>query len=154
MEEVRFLVQNSQHPVIVYSDAAPLVNLLGKDDSKGRIAGWRVRISEYNIEPKSAKVKEMAIADGLPGIPYDQMDEAWTRDKEWENVCIMDSGEITCETAVRDSQPQEQHTTRDSEITASQHISKDSDVLTYQPGMGTILNGQILACIAMDHAAN
>lgn len=87
LEEIRFMVLNVAHPIVVFSDASALVSLLGKDDGTGRIAGWRVRISEYNIEPRQAKLKDMAIADGLARMPYDSMDQAWTREEEWEDVC-------------------------------------------------------------------
>ena len=86
LKEVRFLILNSKCPIVIYSDAAALINLLGKDDSKGRTAGWRVRISEYTIDPRVGKIRHMVITNGLSRMPYDLMDEAWTRDREWEDV--------------------------------------------------------------------
>ena len=93
LKEVRFLILNSQYPVTVFSDPTALINLLGKDDSKGRIAGWRVRISEYNIDPRNAKIKDMAIADGLPRIPYEHMDQPRVQGKEWEDVYTLQTEE-------------------------------------------------------------
>lgn len=122
LEEVRFLLLESQHPVVVFSDAAALISILGKDDSKGRIAGWRVRISEYDIEPRHAKIKDMVIADGLSRMPYESLDVARTRDKEWEDVCTLDR-EI---------------------ILPRQYIPQTSDHLTYVPDKGIILNGTML----------
>lgn len=129
LEEVRFLILNAKYPVVVYSDAAALISILGKDDSKGRIAGWRVRISEYNIEPRVAKTKDMAIADGLSRMPYESMDEAWTRDKEWENVCAVDAKVMR-------------------EREQRQYIPNPADTLTYDPNVGIILNdsAQIVYC--------
>ena len=44
-----------------------------------------MRLGEFNVDFKHAKVKDMAIADGLACIPYDQ---PWTWCKEWEDVCM------------------------------------------------------------------
>ena len=49
LEEVRFLALQSRWPVTVYTDTVALVSILQKDDARGRIAGWQVRLAEYEI---------------------------------------------------------------------------------------------------------
>ena len=71
LEEVRFLASQSWWPIVVYTDVVALVSILRKDDTRGRIA-------EYNFEPRHAKIKDMAIADGMARMPYQGQDKAWT----------------------------------------------------------------------------
>ena len=69
------MVLNTVYPVVVYSDKSALVNRLGKDDGTGRIASWRVRMAEYNIDLRHVKLKDMSIADGLARMPYEHLDQ-------------------------------------------------------------------------------
>ena len=70
-------------------DAVALVSILQKDDTRGRIAGWQVRLAEYEIEPHHTKIKDMAIVDGMAQMPYQGRDSAWTRNKGWEDVRLV-----------------------------------------------------------------
>ena len=65
LEEVRFLILQSPYPVAVYTDASALSILKRAEGAKGRIAGWQVRLGEFNTDFRHSKVKDMVIADGL-----------------------------------------------------------------------------------------
>ena len=135
LEEVRFMVLNSQYPVTVFSDTTALVNLLGKDDSKGRIAGWRVRISEYNIEPRNVKIKDMAIADGLARMPYESMDQPRIQGQEWEDVCTLQT---------REHDGMDKHEGAEVGRPERQYISCQTDTFVYHHDTGTICNNNAL----------
>ena len=89
LEEVRFLALQSRWPIAVYTDAVALISILQKDDTRGRIAGWQVRLAKYEIEPRHTKTKDMAIVDGMARMPYQGRDSAWTRNKGWEDVRLV-----------------------------------------------------------------
>lgn len=147
LEEVRFLVLNSRYPVVVYSSSPILVSILGKDDSKGRIAGWRVRISEYDILPRPAKAKDMAIADGFACMLYEYMDQAWTRDKEWEDVCTLQAKRCK-KTEKHELRRMEEHEKVDKyeevDKPDRQHIPHPTDTFVYHPETGIVWNNKAL----------
>ncbi|RPB22146.1 hypothetical protein L211DRAFT_789332 [Terfezia boudieri ATCC MYA-4762] len=67
---------SSKFPVAVYMDFTMLVTILRNDDTWGRIAGWQVKIAEYDIDSRHARTKELTIADGLARMPYESMSQA------------------------------------------------------------------------------
>ena len=91
LEEVRFLILQSSYPVAVYTDASALSILKRAEGAKGRIAGWQVRLEEFNTDFRHCKVKDMAIANGLARVPYDQ---PWKWCKEFEDVYVVEFGDV------------------------------------------------------------
>ena len=69
LEEVRWLVIGSPYPTKVYTDHQALVSLLRQDDAHGRIAGWQVRLSEYDVEYIYVPGQDNTLADGMSRIP-------------------------------------------------------------------------------------
>lgn len=102
LEEVRFLVLQSPFPVTVYSGATML--LRKGDDLKGWIAGWHVRMSEFRIDPHNLTVKDLSLS--LARIDQEDMPAAWTREREWEDVCAFDQ-------VVENSNPSDDVITKD-----------------------------------------
>ena len=91
LEEVRWMVVGSPFPTKVYTDHQALVTLLRKDDAHGRIAGWQVRLSEYDVEYIHIPGKENALADGLSRMPGDRKEAG---------VCLVEAlgrGEVMTE---------------------------------------------------------
>ena len=87
LEEVRFLILQSPYPTTVYTNATTVSLLKKAEESKGRIASWQVRIGEFSIEPRVMRGKDMSTI--MAGIPREKMTQAWTREKEWEDVCLV-----------------------------------------------------------------
>ena len=88
---------------MVYTDAVALVSIVRKDDARGRIVAWQVRLAEYEMEPRHAKTKDIAIADGMARMPYQGQDSAGTRAKDWEDVRMANAvkrGAVTVEDVV------------------------------------------------------
>lgn len=85
------MVVGSPFPTKVYTDHQALVTLLRKDDAHGRIAGWQVRLSEYDVEYIHIPGKENALADGLSRMPGDRKEAG---------VCLVEAlgrGEVMTE---------------------------------------------------------
>ena len=81
LEEIRYLVFQSQFPVIVYTSPV-VVGLLNNnpDEPKGnRITWWQTRMGDFRIIPRSLKGKDLSasLACVTTGVP-----EPWTTNKE------------------------------------------------------------------------
>ena len=72
LEEVRWLVNENLHEIIVYTDHECLKTAL-KNTDKGRIVGWQLRLSEYDLHIVHVKGKENVLADGLSRLPADSI---------------------------------------------------------------------------------
>ena len=69
LKEVDWLVQGSAYPVLVYTDHSALIHLLKGDDVHGKIARWRQKLLEFDIEYVHIPGSQNAIADGLSRMP-------------------------------------------------------------------------------------
>lgn len=97
LEDVRWLAVSSRFPIIVYTHQAALLTLLRGDDTKGRMAGWQVRLSEYNIEVRQTRNGEVNFATGLSRMPYEIMDEPTCQNKEWADIAhLRSTTELQC----------------------------------------------------------
>jgi hypothetical protein len=72
LEEVRWLVNENLHQIIVYTDHECLKTAL-KNTDKGRIVGWQLRLSEYDLQIVHVKGKENVLADGLSRLPVNSI---------------------------------------------------------------------------------
>jgi len=72
LEEVRWLLNENLHKIIVYTDHECLKTAL-KNTDKGRIVGWQLCLSEYDLHIVHVKGKENVLADGLSRIPTDSI---------------------------------------------------------------------------------
>ena len=85
LKDVRYQVLQSPYPVVVYTNIATF--LRKKDDLKGRMAAWQVRMGEFRIDPRPLKTQDLSV--GMAKLPAKAMDRAWTMEREWEDVCTM-----------------------------------------------------------------
>ena len=76
LEECRWLVmQVASIPVILYTDHKALVSILqNAETSSIRIAGWQLRLGEYNLDIVHVKGTENGLADGLSRMPIRALD--------------------------------------------------------------------------------
>ena len=74
LEEVRWMVVTSGTPVIVFTCQPALLGMLRGDDVRGRMAGWQMRLAEYDLELRNVKVAQLELATGLSRMPYEIMD--------------------------------------------------------------------------------
>ena len=75
LEECRWLVmQAASIPVILYTDHKALLSILQGESSSTRIAGWQLRLGEYNLDIVHVKGTENGLADGLSRIPVRALD--------------------------------------------------------------------------------
>ena len=59
-------MQVASIPVILYTDHKALVSILqNAETSSIRIAGWQLRVGEYNLDIVHVKGTENGLADGL-----------------------------------------------------------------------------------------
>ena len=65
LEEFRWLVKGSVHPVKLYTDHQALLKTLKSEDSTGRIAQWQLRLSEYDLNIHHVLGRELAVVNGL-----------------------------------------------------------------------------------------
>jgi len=72
LEEVRWVVNENLHKIIVYTDHECL-RTARKNTDKGRIVGWQLRLSEYDRHIVHVKGKENVLADGLSRLPTDSI---------------------------------------------------------------------------------
>jgi len=73
LEETRWLVNENQHPVLIYTDHECLKTALQNSD-KGHIVGWQLRLSEYDFRIIHIKGKDNALADGMSRLPKEVME--------------------------------------------------------------------------------
>ena len=70
LEECRWLVmQAASLPVILYTDHKALLSILQGETTSVRIAGWQLRLGEYNLDIVHVKGTENGLADGLSRTP-------------------------------------------------------------------------------------
>ena len=74
LEEVRWMVVTSCAPVIVFTCQPALLGMLRGDDVRERIAGWQMRLAEYDLELRNVKVAKLELATGLSRMLYEIMD--------------------------------------------------------------------------------
>lgn len=65
LEEVRWLVVGSPHPVKLYTDHQALVSILKGDDARGRLVRWQFQLAEYNLEIHHVPGVQNVLADGM-----------------------------------------------------------------------------------------
>ena len=70
LEECRWLVmQAASLPVILYTDHKALLSILQGETTSVRIAGWQLRLGEYNLDIVHVMGTENGLADGLSRTP-------------------------------------------------------------------------------------
>ena len=70
LEEYRWLVmQVASLPVILYTDHKVLLLILQGETISVRIAGWQLRLGEYNLDIIHIKGTENGLTDGLSKTP-------------------------------------------------------------------------------------
>ena len=100
LEEIRWLVNENRHPVLIYTDYECLRTALQNSD-KGQIVGWQLRLSEYDFRVIHTKGKENALADGMSRLPVEAMD--FRRLGKEESVLeIMDAENIAFRSNAKD----------------------------------------------------
>lgn len=72
LEEVRWLVKGSQHPVVLYTDHRALKPVLGADSATAsdRAIRWQYRLQEYDLDVVHVPGRLQVIADGLSRLPH------------------------------------------------------------------------------------
>lgn len=63
LEECRWLVVGSKHPICLYTNHSALVWILKGYHAAGRIVRWQYRLSEYNLEIHYIPRQMNAVAD-------------------------------------------------------------------------------------------
>lgn len=90
LEDVRWIAVSSRYPIVVYTHQSALMNLLRGDDTKGRMAGWQIRLAEYDIEVRQTKGGEVNLATGLSRMLYEIMDPPTCQTKDWADILRLD----------------------------------------------------------------
>ena len=100
LEETRWLINENQHPVLIYTDHECLKTAL-KNSDKGRIVGWQLRLSEYDFRIIHIKGKDNALADGMSRLPREAM-EFGRPGKEESALEVMSADQpgASCDTGV------------------------------------------------------
>jgi len=100
LEEIRWLVNENRHPVLIYTDYECLRTALQNSD-KGQIVGWQLRLSEYDFRIIHTKGKENTLADRMSRLPVEAMDFG-RLGKEESVLEIMDAENIAFRSNAKD----------------------------------------------------
>ncbi|KAF8423682.1 hypothetical protein BGX38DRAFT_1147248 [Terfezia claveryi] len=97
-------------------------------------------MAEYDIDPRHAKNKEMALADGLSRMPYESKSQPWTRYREWEDVRM--AGSLSAELGEENQVPEDED--EDSIVTfcPGRDLKIEEDIKAGQiiPNEGLLIN--------------
>ena len=93
LEEVRWLVNENLHKIIVYTDHECLRTAL-KNTDKGQIVGWQLPLSEYDLQIVHVKGKENVLADGLSRLPGDSIPYGQPgKEDSWSEAMAVSEGD-------------------------------------------------------------
>jgi hypothetical protein len=93
LQEARWLINEGLHQVIVYTDHEALLSAL-KNSGKGRIVGWQLKLSEFDLKIVHVKGRDNTLADGMSRLPAKWIPQGgpWKEDSCLEAMSISDAG--------------------------------------------------------------
>jgi hypothetical protein len=96
LQEARWLINEGVHQVIVYTDHEALLSALKKSDNlTGRIVGWQLKLSEFDLKIVYVKGKENTLADGMSRLPARWIPQGgpWKEDSCLDVMALSEAGE-------------------------------------------------------------